>query len=114
MAIPIHNRHPELVSGSIRTVDRSHHFLRQLAARSLSPGDDRGEASFLRPIGPEFLPIFHELLTKWDAGQRAPELIRMRYRGGRYSARVLPLRGVEGLDWYLCLAVPDRDYLEVI
>lgn len=76
-----------------------------------SAGDDSAEKHFLRPIGPDFLPIFDDLLKLWDARNHDPELIRTRFRGNSYMGRVLRLQGVEGLDWFLCLAVPDRDYL---
>jgi len=76
-----------------------------------SPGDDTAGKIFLRPIGPDFLPLFADLLHLWDSHEHAPELIRMRFQGNTYAGRVLPLQGVEGLDWFLCLAVPDRDYL---
>jgi two-component system cell cycle sensor histidine kinase/response regulator CckA len=35
----------------------------------------------------------------------------MSWQGRRYAGRVLPLKGVEGLEWQLCLAVPEHDYL---
>jgi signal transduction histidine kinase/CheY-like chemotaxis protein len=80
--------------------------------RGLAPKTEpRQPSPFLRPVAPDFLPLFHTLLNKWKAaGQtQRPMHIRQGLRG--YTCTVKPLEGVEGVQWYLSLAVPDAEYL---
>jgi len=73
--------------------------------------DPRQSSSFLRPIGPDFLPLFHSLLARWKAEGQTQHPIRLRQGLRGYTCTVQPLEGVEGVQWYLSLAVPDSDYL---
>lgn len=67
-------------------------------------------APFLQPLSADFLPLFEELLKRWDILQRPTRLFPLRHHGTGYSCIVQPLEGVEGVKWYLSLAVPDEDY----
>ncbi len=67
-------------------------------------------APFLKPLSTDFMPLFQELLRRWDFLQRPTKLFPLRHQGTSYSCIVQPLEGVEGVKWFLSLAVPDEDY----
>ena len=69
-----------------------------------------GEAE-LKPIGPDHLPLFGHLLNQWEVKGHARDLFRLWRNGQTYSGRVLRLPELDGLDWRLCVVVPDRDYM---
>jgi len=66
---------------------------------------------FLRPVSREFLPLFHTLLEQWKAKGQTTRPIHLRQGLRGYTCTVEPLEGVEGVQWFLSLAVPDGDYL---
>lgn len=74
-------------------------------------GSSRQVSPFLRPVSPEFLPLFHSLLEKWKAQGQSPRTIHLRQGLRNYTCTVKALEGVEGVQWYLSLAVPNSDYL---
>ena len=65
---------------------------------------------FLRTVGPDFLPLFHTLLPRWDALKRQAGSFHLRHKGAHYTCTVMPLES-KGVQWYLSLAVPDQDFL---
>jgi len=70
-----------------------------------------GEATpFLKPLSTDFLPLFEELLKRWDVLQHPKKLFPLRHHGTGYSCIVQPLEGVDGVNWFLSMAVPDEDY----
>lgn len=80
--------------------------------KGLAPGGDpRQPSPFLRQVSPDFLPLFHALLSRWKAEGQSLHPIRLRQGFRGYTCTVMPLKGVEGVEWYLSLAVPDADYL---
>jgi signal transduction histidine kinase/CheY-like chemotaxis protein len=73
--------------------------------------DPRQPAPFLNQLSPRFQPLFHHLLGRWAELGRTHEPIRLREGGQAYTCLVEALEGVHGMQWYLSLAVPDRDYV---
>jgi len=76
-----------------------------------TPGGPIGTEDFQKRIGPDFLPLFHQLLMDWERGGHPTAPIHLNRLTERYSGQVMRLQGLTGLDWYLCLAIPNRDYL---
>ncbi|MBI1754075.1 MAG: response regulator [Acidobacteria bacterium] len=64
---------------------------------------------FLRPLGPDFLPLFHRLQGVWSKARDKREPFRLRFGGEGYTCIAEPLVGAAGVDWRLSLAIPDRD-----
>ncbi|MDP2876580.1 MAG: ATP-binding protein, partial [Holophaga sp.] len=65
---------------------------------------------FLRSVGPDFLPQFHSLLQQWEDAVRPPRPIHLRHQGVDFTCMVMPL-DAKGVQWYLSLAIPNKDFL---
>ena len=66
-------------------------------------------APFLRRLGPDFLPLFQELLQTWEAHRKEGDPFRLRFGGEGYTCIAQPLLVTKGVDWRLSLAIPDQD-----
>ncbi|MBK8793847.1 MAG: response regulator [Holophaga sp.] len=79
--------------------------------RDTASSPDTYHASpFLRTLGPDFLPLFHTLLPRWQASGRPLGAMHLRHHGTHYTCTIKPLEA-KGVQWFLSLAVPDQDYL---
>jgi len=74
-----------------------------------APGDRPvpGPEAFLRPVGPAHHPLAHELFTGIRAGGTGTTTFQAARDG--YRGRIRPLGRGGGPDWFLVLAMPDRD-----
>lgn len=63
--------------------------------------------AFLRPVGPSFHPLAHELFLGIQAGGAGSKGFQAARDG--YHGRISPLGRSLGPDWYLVLAMPDQD-----
>jgi signal transduction histidine kinase/CheY-like chemotaxis protein len=68
------------------------------------------ELPFLRRLGPDFLPLFQQLLGAWEVQPKKEEPFRLRFGGEAYTCINQPLSVTQGVDWRLSLAIPDRDF----
>jgi len=69
-----------------------------------------GGMPFLRPLGPDFLPLFQRLQQTWEASPRKDEPFNLRFGDTSYICIATPLAAKQGVDWRLSLAIPDRDF----
>ncbi|WLT30472.1 ATP-binding protein [Geothrix sp. PMB-07] len=64
---------------------------------------------FLRPLGPDFLPLFHRLQKDWLRARDKRQPFRLGFGGEGYTCIAEPLVVAAGVDWRLSLAIPDQD-----
>ncbi len=76
----------------------------------VAPKDGGPTGHVLSPLGEGNFPLFQRLVQKWKAAGHTSASIRFPDGGQTYVGRVLPLGGSRGVDWLVCLAVPERDF----
>jgi len=74
------------------------------------PGGKTLGNTFLEPLGPGFLPLFHGLVQRWQADPQARPYLKIRQDGQTFIGRVQPFRLDAHTTWRICLSIPVSDY----
>lgn len=74
------------------------------------PGGKTLGNTFLEPLGPGFLPLFHNLVQQWQEDPKARPYLKLQQDGQAYIGRVQPFHLDAHTTWRICLSIPVSDY----